>query len=259
MSSAPSTKRSDRMVNLLEILKRDGEKSLTDLANELGSSAATIRRDVAHLAERGLLERTHGGAKRVPCPSLPVRLRDGHHPQAKQAIANAVASLIPAGQHAIALTGGSTTAATLRGLRHRDDLTLITNSLSLGLAAAELGQERVLIAGGVLRPKSLELVGKLAESTMKLVHVDTAIIGADGCCPQEGLTTHDEIESRTNRLMIDRAETVIAVIDSSKLGTSAASHLAPLSDIDVLVTDDGADPLIVQAIRNLGVDVRVAS
>lgn len=246
------------MVALLDILKQDGSKSLTELAQELGASAATIRRDVAHLAERGLLERTHGGARRVACPELPVKLRDGHHPEAKQAIARMAASLIPDGQHAIALTGGSTTAAVLRALRARDNLTIITNSLSLGLAAAEFGQTRVLIAGGVLRPKSLELVGNLAEATMKLIHVDTAIIGADGCSAAKGLTTHDEIEARTNRLMIDRAERVIAVVDSSKLGTSTSACLVPMNQVDVLVTDANASETALGEFRELGIDVLIA-
>lgn len=259
MAPAPSKKRSDRMMTLLELLHEKGPLSLSTLAETLHASAATIRRDVAQLAAQGLLERTHGGA-RPPRGStqLPVHLREGQHPHEKNSIGSVAASLIPEGRQAIGLTGGSTTERVLRALSGRNDLTIITNSLSIGMAAAEMGQRRVLIAGGVLRPNSLELVGPLAESTLKLVNVGTAIIGADGCTVADGLTTHDENEARTTQLMISRAERVIAAVDSSKLGTVALAKVVDLKEVDVLVTDDGASTALLQEIRAGGTEVLVA-
>ena len=168
-----------------------------------------------------------------------------------------VATLIPAGKHAIGLTGGTTTAEVLRALKHRDDLTIITNSLSIGLEAAEQGQSRVLIAGGVLRSSSLELVGSLAETTMKLVNVGTAVVGADGITVDGGLTTHDEVEARTNHFMIERAQRVIAAIDSSKIGLVTLAKMVDLKDIDLLVTDSGATDEQLRRIRAAGVEVHV--
>lgn len=259
MPAAPSKKRSDRMMALLELLRERGPLTLAYLARTLDASAATIRRDVAQLAEQGLLERTHGGVRPLSGGSeLPIRLRDGQHHEAKRAIAELVATLIPQGRHALALTGGSTTAAVLRALGSRHDLTIITNSLSIGLAAAEMGQSRVLIAGGVLRRNSLELVGPLAEATMKLVNVGTAVVGADGCSVEGGLTTHDETEARTNQLMIERADRVIAAVDSSKLGTVTLAKLVDLKDVDILVTDDRAPARALAELRGTGVEVLVA-
>lgn len=246
------------MVALLALLNEQGQLSLAHLADALDASAATIRRDVALLASQGLLERTHGGARPVKGNrELPVRLRDGRNQQAKRRIARTVASLIPLGKHAIGLTGGTTTAEVLRSLRHRDDLTIITNSISIGLEAAEQGQARVLIAGGVLRSSSLELVGSLAESTLKLVNVGTAIIGADGVTARGGLTTHDEIEARTNYAMIERAQRVIVAIDSSKIGHMTLAKMADISEVQVLVTDSGAPHDEVQRLRDAGVEVYV--
>lgn len=259
MLGGSSKKRSDRLVALLELIHRRGTMSLTDIAELLGASTATIRRDVAELADQGLVERTHGGVQPISQTDteLPFRLRDARQVEAKRAIGRRAAQEIPEGRHAVALTGGSTTAAVLRELSNRLDLTIITNSISIGLEAAEIGQSRVLIAGGVLRPSSLELGGPLAESTMKLVRIDTAIVGADGCSADHGLTTHDDIEARTNRAMLERARRVIATIDSSKIGQVTKAPILGLDHVDLLITDDGASTKALQAIRAAGVQVIV--
>ncbi len=263
MTTSPTTEpttthRSDRMVSLLAILREQGEVQLRDLAVQLGASAATIRRDVASLAEQGLLVRTHGGARSAGAGGeLPVSLRDGRRHRAKQAIARAAAAELPVGRHAIALTGGTTTAEVLRALRHRRDLTIVTNSVGIALEAANQGQQRVLITGGVLRPSSLELVGSLAESTFNQVNVGTAIVGCDGLSIEGGLTTHDDTEAATNHTMIRRAPHIIAVVDGSKIGRITLAKLADVSDLDVLVTDDSADARQIARIRDLGVTVRI--
>lgn len=244
---------------ILDLLRERGHVSLAVLASTLGASPATIRRDVAELAGQGLLVRTHGGASPLDdVTELPVSIRDGRRWEAKRAIASVVSTLLPPGRHSIAMTGGTTTGAILRALDERDDLTVITNSLSIGLAAAEMGQGRVLIVGGVLRANSLELVGSLAESTMGLVHVDTAILGADGVSIAGGLTTHDDVEARTNHLMVERATRVIAALDASKLGLQLKARMATLEEVDVLVTDEDADERTLDAVRGLGVEVHVA-
>lgn len=257
-NGTPSHKRSDRMVALLAMLNEHGQLPLSKLAKDLGASEATIRRDVAALAAQGLLDRTHGGARPTQgVNELPVRLRDGRNQASKSRIAIAAAHMIPQGKYAIGLTGGTTAAEVLRALQHRDDLTIITNSLSIGLEAAEQDQARVLIAGGVLRSNSLELVGSLAEATLRLVNIGTAIVGADGISAEGGLTTHDEVEARTNHTLIERAQRVIAVGDASKIGTVTLAKMANLSEIDVLVTDSTASPAELARIREAGIDVHV--
>lgn len=255
-TGTPSHKRSSRMVALLAMLNEHGQLPLSVLARELGASEATIRRDVATLAAQGLLDRTHGGARPAKgIRELPVRLRDGRNQAAKSRIAVAAANMIPHGKYAIGLTGGTTAAEVLRALQHRDDLTIITNSITIGMEAAEQGQARVLIAGGVLRSNSLELVGSLAEATLRLVNIGTAIVGADGISSSGGLTTHDEIEARTNHTLIERAQRVIAVCDASKIGHVTLARMADLSEIDVLVTDSSAPADELARIREAGVEV----
>ncbi len=256
--SASSPRRSQRLVRLLTLLRENGHTSLSELAAELGASQATIRRDVAELAAQGLIIRTHGGAlARDDRQELPLELRDNRNHQAKRAIGEAISREIPPGKHTIGLTGGSTTAQVLTALGNRDDLTIITNSVSVGLTAVRQNQSRVLIAGGVLRPSSLETVGQLTESTLKVVNVQIAIVGADGVSARGGITTHDEIEARTNHTLVNNAEKVIVVADASKLGRVTSAKLADLGEVDLVVTNENASPAEVAALREAGVTVQL--
>lgn len=255
-----ANKRSARLVALLQAIEGRGIVQLTDLAHELGASAATIRRDVATLSEQGLVVRTHGAVRSVgPDHELPIGLRDARNRAAKRAIAAAVLELLPHGRHAISLTGGTTTAEVMRALHDRHDMTILTNSITLALEAAHQGQSRVLIAGGVLRPNSQELVGSLTESTFGQVNVGTAIVGCDGIGLEGGVTTHDDVEARTNHAMILRAKQVIVVADGSKIGTVTLAKLADLNEVDVLVTDESADPGELEMIRAAGVRIIVVT
>ncbi|WP_297740222.1 DeoR/GlpR family DNA-binding transcription regulator [uncultured Tessaracoccus sp.] len=259
MHGGSSKKRSDRLVALLDMVHDRGAMSLVELAEHLGASPATIRRDVVELASQGLVERTHGSVRAAASADgeLPFHLRDTRQVTVKRAIGRRAALEIPFGRHAVAFTGGSTTATVLRELSERRDLTVITNSISIGLQAAELNMEKVLIAGGVLRPNSLELGGPLTESTMNLMHIDTAIVGADGCTVEHGLTTHDDVEARTNRAMVQRAARVVATLDSSKIGHVTKATILGMRNVDVLITDDGASQKVLRRIRELGVKVIV--
>lgn len=257
---ATSTKRAQRMAQILTVLsEHDDEVALSWLASRLSASSATIRRDVAALADQGLLSRTHGGVLRVgKGGELPIGLRDPRFRAAKEAIARLTASLLPTGRHAVALCGGTTTTEVLRALTHRSDLTIVTNSLSIALEAAQQGQSRVLITGGVLRPNSLELVGSLAESTFRQVNVGTAILGCDGFDADGGATTHDETEARTNHTMMERAQRVIMVCDSSKIGQVTLAKVADTRAFNDLVTDTHADEAELARIKALGVRVHLA-
>lgn len=255
---SPSAVRSHRMVRLLQLVAERGDVQLRDLAEELNASAATIRRDVGALAEQGLLIRTHGGASALRSGGeLPVNLRGGRNTLAKRAIARVAVDQIPVGRHAVAMTGGTTTTEVLRALDRRRDLTIVTNSVGLAIEAASHGQNRVLIAGGILRATSLELVGSLAESTFRQINVGTAIVGCDGVSLHGGLTTHDDVEASTNHAMIERAQTVICVADGSKIGVATLARLAELSDVDMLITDSTADAEELARIRGAGVQVVV--
>jgi DeoR family transcriptional regulator, aga operon transcriptional repressor len=254
-----SSKRAERMVRILALLKEREQLSAQELCVELEVSPATMRRDLSDLEEQGLLSRTHGGARPFTGPAeLPMRLRDTQSRDAKQAIARKVAQLLPLERRlAIALSGGSTTAEVARCLATRRNLTIVTNSLSL---AAEIGGRQnlqVIMTGGVVRPSSFELVGSLAENTFNAINVNIAILGADGVSCEAGATTHDAVEARTNAAMVSHAQRLMVVADGSKIARLTLAKVASAGDIDDLVTDTSADPDELHRLEALGVRIHL--
>lgn len=255
---AASGKRSRRMISILDLLAERGTVALTDLSGTLGISAATARRDLADLADQRLIVRTHGGARLIDSRNeLPVNLRDTRFQEAKRAIAAAVAEIIPRQRYAVALSGGSTAANVARALASHDELTIVTNSLTIAQLVTTYPQLKVIMTGGILRPESLELVGVLAENTFNAINLGTAILGTDGITAAGGVTTHDETEARTNNAMVTHAQRVIVVADGSKVGRLALAQVATIEQVDMIVTDSSADAVSLDEIRSAGVTVIV--
>ncbi len=246
------------MISILDLLAAQGSVTLTELSSALSISPATARRDLADLADQRLIARTHGGARLIDSRSeLPVSLRDTRFQEAKRAIAAVVADLIPRQRYAVAISGGSTAASVARALTGHQELTIVTNSLTIAQLVTTYPQLKVIMTGGMLRPESLELVGVLAENTFNAINLGTAILGTDGVTAAGGVTTHDETEARTNNAMVTHAQRVIVVADGSKIGRLAMAKVATVDQVDMLVTDSTADPEALDALRAAGVNVIV--
>jgi DeoR family transcriptional regulator, aga operon transcriptional repressor len=251
--------RGERMATILVRLRDLGEVHATDLAEEFGVSQATLRRDLAILEEQGLCTRRYGGA--VPTESsaeLPVVYRDRRSQKEKAAVAEAAARLLPHGPQTVGFTGGSTTSEIARVLSERLDLVVVTNALNIAAAMAAKPRVRVVVSGGVARSQSTELVGPWAESALAQASIGTAYIGVDGVDLAAGLTTHDAIEARTNAVLLERAERVIVVADSSKFGRVFPGLIAPLHAMHILVTDGGIPKDVRDAIAAIGVEIVIA-
>ncbi|MFD4637317.1 DeoR/GlpR family DNA-binding transcription regulator [Lentzea sp. NPDC058436] len=264
-SSAPKgrtrkrlTTRAERMSEILRALRETGSLQVGELGARLGVSSATLRRDLAQLEEQRLLIRTHGGAKpHGAIDEVPVRYRGGRSRDAKRAIVREAVRLLPSGPHVIALTGGSTTTELAKQLPGRADLTVVTNALNIAMEMAMHPRHKLVVVGGVARPRSYELVGPWAEHVLASISIGTAFIGVDGIDAAAGITTHDENEARTNRAMLARAQRVIVMADGSKLGKATLARIADVQDVHEVITDLSADPAAVAAIRAAGVRVTV--
>ncbi|RZT27563.1 DeoR family transcriptional regulator [Kribbella sp. VKM Ac-2569] len=254
-----SPRRAQRLVEILDLLGERGLMSVDCLCRELRVSSATLRRDMTHLEEQGLISRTHGGARPATGPELPVRLRDTKRPRAKHAIGVTAAALLPSNRPlAVAIGGGSTAAEVARELGTRRRLTIVTNALTTAAAVAARPNLQVIMTGGVIRANSFELVGSLAESAFNGISVHVAILGADGVSVAHGVTTHDPTEARTNHAMVSHAHRLMVVADGSKIGRATVAKVADASAIDILVTDASADPRELAGLKELGVRVRLA-
>jgi DeoR family transcriptional regulator, aga operon transcriptional repressor len=246
---------SQRLSAILERLTIDGSVGVVEIAKELDVSAATVRRDMKLLESQRLLGRTHGGA--VPqgvLYELPLRYKTTRQTEEKRRIAREAASRVAEGW-AIGLTGGTTTTEVARALVDRPHLTVVTNALNIAAEIAVRPNLKLVVTGGVARAESYELVGPIAEASLQGLNLDMVFLAVDGISPRAHLTTHHEIEAGTNRALIERADRVTVVADSSKIGKVAFARICELTDVTELITDDGADPAELAAIADRGVQV----
>jgi DeoR family transcriptional regulator of aga operon len=245
-----------RRAAILDRLGRDGFVEVAQLEAQLGCSPATVRRDLDQLERGGFLVRTRGGAISDSSGELPIRSKAASMAVEKQQIAAAAAAMVEDGQ-AVGLTGGTTTQQVARALSARRGLTVVTNAINVAIELVD-ADIRTVVVGGELRGRSWELVGPLSEPVASQLHLDVFFAGVDGLSASGGLTTHNPLEARIDRVLIDRAQRIVVVCDHTKLGRATFAQIAPLEIVHEVVTDSGADPAQVRELERAGVRVVVA-
>lgn len=241
--------RRSRWNDLLEALAAKEQLSVEEAATELGVSAATIRRDFDELAQQQMLTRTRGGAVISGVTyDLPLRYKSSRQAEEKQRIALAAAAMVPA-RSVIGINGGTTTTGVARALSARPDLvddrthpsvTIVTNALNIAHELILRPNVRLVLTGGVARPQSYELVGSLAEPVLRQLSLDISFLGVDAFSVHWGACTQNDSEATVNRLLVERAEQVVVVADSSKLGGRAFTRICEVDKVAALVTDSAA-------------------
>lgn len=231
-----------RQEEILERVRLSGGVRVAELVEQLGVSDMTVRRDIEALAAKGLVARVHGGAtdpRRRSADEPGFSAKSTLQIREKQAVARAAAALVEAGS-SIAVSAGTTTFELARELRSIPDLTVVTNSVPVAQLLHETNRKdlTVVLTGGVRTPSDA-LVGPVAVATLRTLHVDVAFLGVHGMDGRAGLTTPNLVEGETHRALLDCARTRVVVADHTKWGVVGLSTIAPLSDVDVLVTDDG--------------------
>jgi len=247
--------RESRLRSIIEVIDDNGAVGVENLAELLGVSTATIRRDLARLADQGVITRSHGGAMRADVGlEVPISFRRGTAVAQKRRIAAAAATLIGEG----AIVGGTTTIAVARALASVRKLTVVTNALNVGMELARHRNIRLVLTGGVCRTASFELSGPIAESTLSGYNLDVAFIGVDGIDADAGCTTHDDSEARANAALVKIARHTVIVADSSKIGRITFASICPIDLVDQLITDNEADPQAVSRLEATGLRVVLA-
>lgn len=249
---------------IIEVLARDGHATVAELAADLGSSLATVRRDLTALSNQRLLRRTHGGAQALGAGfELPLAFKADHERAAKQAIAAAVERAIRPGS-AIGLNGGTTAYEVARAIARSARLaesgvsvTVVTNALNIAVELGVHEHVNLVVTGGAPRPKSYELVGPLAVASLGRVTLDEAVLGVDGLSAQFGATTVDHGEAEIGRAFAGSARRVTVVGDATKLGRSSPARMLPLSAIKRLVTSAPPPPSLAAALAVADVEVQV--
>jgi DeoR family transcriptional regulator of aga operon len=248
----------DRLGLILQQLNQHSSVGVASLAEQLGVSEASVRRDLQLLESQKLLTRTHGGAVASGVLyELPMRYRGGQHYEAKRAIADAASTLIPAEVTSVGLNGGTTTTEVARALAARPGLRVVTNALNIASELAVRSNIDLVVCGGSARHESYELVGPLAELTLANINIEVAVIGVDGVSPTAGLTTHHEVEAHTNRALVAAAERVIVVADASKISRRGFAKICDLAAVSDIITDSAAAPSDVAELQRRGPRVHV--
>lgn len=232
----------NRRAQLLDYLRVNGKTSVNDLADTFETSGATIRSDLRSLEKEGLVIRRYGAAEACIANSVILEDRSMDEKQTvnlerKCLIAKAASQLVKDGD-SIILDCGSTTLQMVPHFEQVMSLTLMTNSIHIVNAVANLDAEHtVLVPGGTYRRKSASFHGTLAEQAFKQFSFDKLFIGADGFDLAQGTTTYNEAY-QVSQAMCQAANQIIVVTDSSKLGRRSPNVVVPLDKIDIVVTDN---------------------
>lgn len=234
-----------------------------ELSELFDISEVTIRTDLGLLADRGLVERVHGGAMAADSsqqvePSFEEAL--GEHAAEKAAIGHHSAQMVRSGQ-TIILDVGTTTTAIAQALVTREDLTDttvfttgLTNALELEPAIPRLS---VVVTGGTLRPKQHSLVEPMAYHLLDQIHASVAFIGCNGVHPERGITNVNLPEATVKSRMVEAARTTVVVADGSKLGHISVAKIAELSQVDLLITGPSAPEEVVTELTARGLAVEI--
>jgi DeoR/GlpR family transcriptional regulator of sugar metabolism len=247
----------ERRAKLLDIVRRQGFASLTDMAEQLGVSESTIRRDLVRLEREGVARRTHGGAFYTgPSPSLAHFM---HRQEAawdkKKAIAAAAARLV-ADVDTLLLDGGSTTYELARLLVGRP-LQVITNSLPVANLFSSAANVDLVVVGGYVHSRSGAIFGEYADRMLRSLRVAKAVISA-AAINERGLYNDNHMLADTQRAMVEAADEVFVVADSTKFGRQSLAAICELSDVDHFVVDEQLEPRWRELLAKAEVHLQVA-
>lgn len=259
MSDASSRRATRRRHDALVALLHDGVNGVEALADRVGVSASTVRRDLARLQQDGRIARTYGGAL----------VRDGFversvgesellHQAAKAAIAETALAQVPEGG-TIFLDAGTTCLALARRLGGRGPLHVVTRGLEAAQLLLRGSDLQVTVIGGDVRPLSHGVVGPLASLALQRLSFDVAFLGADAVDPARGLGEPTPEETYVKEVAASRAGDVLVLVDGSKLTAAALPAWLPLGPAWTVVTDASAPAPALDALRAGGVEVAVAS
>jgi len=251
----------ERQHAIVDLIKRRGRMSVSDLSQQFSVTTETVRRDLSSLENLRLVRRVHGGAiaaDAITVIEAGLSDRDLSHPEEKDRIAAAAVEQLPTGDATVLMDAGSTTVRLSELFPLDRRLTVVTHSVTIALRlAAQPGLEVHMLPGRVRRT-TLAAVGTETVAALEQIRADVAFIGTNGISVRHGLSTPDRTEAAVKSALIASAHRVVVLADSSKIGVERTVRFATLADVDTLVTDDGITKADRTALEAAGVEVVVA-
>ncbi|HEY2123792.1 MAG TPA: DeoR/GlpR family DNA-binding transcription regulator [Chthoniobacterales bacterium] len=249
----------ERRRRIGEILALRGRVTVNELSKLFGVTSVTIRSDLDTMAAEGLLIRDRGGAIAHTSTTVAVAFekRAAQNREQKRLIGRLASTLVNE-RETIIMDAGSTVMEMAHSLPPDISCTIVTTALNVAARVGALQNVNVLIAGGSLSRETISTVGAIAERDLENLVVDKLFLSTQAFDAEHGLTDDSFDVARVKSAMIRSARHVILLADSSKWGSSAFAKIAPLGEIDVLITDAGLSQESQKIIQRFGVEIMQA-
>ena len=249
---------SERHQKILELLKVNGIVSVNSLSRQLNVSSVTIRKDMGILDEKKLLYLSHGGAIQIDryIANRHVQEKEKQFPEEKKRIGMKAAEMLTPND-AIIIASGTTVLAFARCIPPEAQQTVLTSAMNVAMALLNCQQVEVIQLGGIVRHTSSSVTGEYALRMLENFSGTKLFLGVDGIDLKYGLTTTNFMEASVNRAMIDAAQKIIVLTDSSKFGRRGFGKICELDAVDQIITDSGVSPKVVRELEELGIKVSI--
>ncbi|MCC8336612.1 DeoR/GlpR family DNA-binding transcription regulator [Streptomyces sp. R1] len=246
----------ERQQEILRLARDGGRVDVVSLAEEFQVTAETIRRDLKALDRAGLLRRVHGGA--IPAGRLDfepdLAERESTAADEKDRIAKAALAQLPV-EGTMILDAGSTVARMAAAIPPETSLTVVTHSLPIAARLADHPGIQLHLVGGRVRHRTRAAVDAWALRAYGEIRADVAVVAANGFSVEHGVTTPDLAEAAVKRAALTAARRVVLLADSSKYAQEHFARFGALSDVDLLITDNGLTPEDAGDIERAGTEV----
>ncbi|MEU1045871.1 DeoR/GlpR family DNA-binding transcription regulator [Streptomyces sp. NPDC005897] len=246
----------ERQQEILRLARDGGRVDVVSLAEEFQVTAETIRRDLKALDRAGLLRRVHGGA--IPAGRLDfepdLAERESTAADEKDRIARAALAELPT-EGTLILDAGTTVARMAAAIPPEASLTVVTHSLPIAARLADHPGIQLHLVGGRVRNRTCAAVDAWALRAYGEIRADVAVVAANGFSVEHGLTTPDLAEAAVKRAALTAARRVVLLADSSKYAQEHFARFGDLSDVDLLITDNGLTPEDAGDVERAGTEV----
>ena len=249
----------ERRKFILDNIFQNGFVRVADLAEALGVTQATIRKDLSHLEGQGLLYRAYGSALPTTAHVMDISLNTKKliNFKKKQRIARKAMELLEEND-SIILGAGSTVAVMAEILKPKGRINVVTPAVNVSMALGDMSGVSVMQLGGILYGNSMCVIGTEAKNMLNNLHCSKLFFGVDGIDAERGVTCATIEEAELLARMIQISTTSVVLADSSKIGHKGFSRISESSDIDILVTDSGIREEARRALEGQGIRVIVA-
>lgn len=223
---------------ILERLQEEKSVVVAELSQQFAVSEETIRRDLEKLEKDGYATKSYGGAviNENENIEMPFNVRKKRNIAGKKKIAELVDGMVESGDHII-LDASTTAVFIAKAIKHKKNLTVITNSLEIMIELSDATDWTIISPGGSMREGYLALVGPRVAEGFRSYHVERAFISCKGVDMDGGFTDGNEDFAHAKRVMLDCAKEKVLAVDSSKFDTVAFAHIGDLTEVDIVVTD----------------------